>query len=355
VSTTGVIFSPIYYRHNPGRGHPESARRLRAIVRELKKSKLQGIENWRFVEPEKARLEDVELVHGIEYIESVENLCKSGGGPLDAEGDTVASPESSDVALYAVGGTLKAVNLVIREKFQNGFALVRPPGHHAGKNSARGFCIFNNVAIAAKYLLTEFKLKRILILDIDAHHGNGTQEIFYKTNKVLYTSLHEDPREFPRKGFVDEIGEGKGLGYNVNVPLPFETGDRIYLKAMNDIVKPIIKQYKPQFMLVSVGLDAHYADPVGNLSLSALCYQEVYETIFNAASEMCGGKLVLVLEGGYSLRFIGKLAVAAVAKMSRAVYSMEDKVRIPRKRINEQGEKVVKQVKQVQKAFWNVR
>ncbi len=354
MSTTAVIFSPVYYRHNPGRGHPESARRLRAIVRELKKSKLQGVGNWQFVKPEKARLKDVELVHGIEYIEFVENLCKSGGGLLDVEGDTVASPESYDVALYAVGGTLKAVNLVMKGRFQNAFALVRPPGHHAGKYSTCGFCIFNNIAIATEYLLREFDLKRILILDIDAHHGNGTQEIFYETNKVLYTSLHEDPREFPRKGFIDEIGEGEGLGYNVNVPLPFRTGDQIYLKAINEIVTPIIKQYKPQFILVSAGLDGHYADPVGSLSLSALCYQEVYETIFNVASEMCEGKLVLVLEGGYSLRFIGKLAVAAVAKMSGAIYNIEDKVPITKKRVKEQGEKVIKEVKRVQKAFWNV-
>jgi acetoin utilization deacetylase AcuC-like enzyme len=354
VSTTAVIFSPVYYRHNPGRGHPESARRLRAIVRELKKSKLQGVGNWRFVEPKKARLKDIRLVHGIEYIEFVENLCKSGGGPLDAEGDTVASPESFDVALYAVGGTLKAANLVRKGEFQNAFALVRPPGHHAGKYRAYGFCIFNNIAIAAKYLLNEFELKRILILDIDSHHGNGTQEIFYETNKVLYISLHEDPREFPRKGFIDEIGEGEGLGYNVNVPLPFRTGDWVYLKAMNEIVKPIIRQYKPHFMLVSVGLDGHYADPVGSLSLSALCYQKVFETIFNVASEMCEGKLVLVLEGGYSLKFIGKLVATAIAKMSGAIYSIEDKIPTTKTRVKEQGEKVIKKVKRVQKAFWNV-
>ena len=354
MSTTGVIFSPIYYRHNPGRGHPESARRLRAIVRELKKSKLQGIGNWQFVEPEKAQLKDVKLVHGIEYIEFVQNVCRSGGDLLDEEGDTVASPESFDVALYAVGGTLKAVDLVTEKKFQNTFALVRPPGHHAGKYYSRGFCIFNNIAIATKHLLRKFKLKRILILDIDTHHGNGTQEIFYETSKVLYISLHEDPREFPGKGFIDEIGEGEGLGYNVNVPLPFRTGDQIYLKAMDEIVTPIMKQYEPQFILVSAGLDWHYTDPVGSLSLSALCYQQVYETISNAASEMCEGKLVSVLEGGYSLKFVGKLAMTAIAEMSGAIYSVKDKVPIAKKRVKEQGEKVIKEVKQVQKDFWNI-
>jgi len=351
---TAVIFSPIYYRHNPGRGHPESARRLRAIVRELKKSKLHEVGNWQFVEPEKARLKDVKLVHGVEHIEFVENVCMLGGGILDVEGDTVASPESFEVALYAVGGTLKAVNLVMEERFQNAFALVRPPGHHAGKYCAYGFCIFNNIAIAAEYLLREFNLKRILILDIDAHHGNGTQEIFYETNKVLYISLHQDPRDFPGTGFINEIGEGEGLGYTVNIPLPFRTSDQIYLKATNEIVKLIIQQYKPQFILVSAGLDGHYTDPVASLSLSAICYQEVYETIVNLSSELCEGKLISVLEGGYSQNFVGKIAVAAVAKMSGAIYSTEDKIPATKKRVKEQGEKVIKKVKRVQNAFWNV-
>lgn len=354
MNRTAVVFSPVYYRHNPGRGHPESAKRLRTIVKELKKSRLRGVENWRFVKPEKARLEDVELVHGMEYIELVENVCRSGGGLLDVEGDTVASPESFEVALYAVGGTLKAVNLVMKEKFQNAFALVRPPGHHAGKYRACGFCIFNNVAIAAEHLLKKFRLKRVLILDIDAHHGNGTQENFYETSKVLYISLHQDPRDFPGTGFTDEIGEGEGLGYNVNIPLPFRTNDQIYLKAINEVVKPIIRQYKPQFMLVSAGLDGHYMDPVASLSLSALCYQEVYETIVNLASEICEGKLVLVLEGGYSLNFVGKIAAVAVAKMSGAFYSVADKVPATKERTREQGEKVIKEVKRVQKAFWNI-
>jgi acetoin utilization deacetylase AcuC-like enzyme len=353
MSTTGVVFSPIYYRHNPGKRHPESARRLRAIVSELKK-KLQGVKNWRFVEPEKARLEDVRLVHSIKYIEFIENICSSGGDILDVEGDTVASPESFEVALYAVGGTLKAVNLVMEEEIQNAFALVRPPGHHAGKYRASGFCIFNNIAVAARHLLKDFKLERIVILDIDAHHGNGTQDIFYGTNKVLYIGLHEDPREFPRKGFVDEIGEGEGLGFNVNIPLPFGTGDQIYLEAIREIVEPMIRQYKPQFTLLSAGFDGHYSDPVGNLSLSTLCYQEVYETIICLTSELCEGKFVSVLEGGYSRNFVGKMAVAAIAKMSKTPYSAKDNVPIAKRRIKKQGEKLIEEVKRIQKDFWKI-
>jgi acetoin utilization deacetylase AcuC-like enzyme len=353
MSKTAIIFSPKYYQHNPGRDHPESAKRLAAIVNELKRGSLSRSQNWQFVAPEKARIEDVELVHDIEYIKFVETFCRSGGGLLDLE-DTVASPESFGVALYAVGGTLKAVNLVMEKKFDNAFALVRPPGHHAEKFGALGFCIFNNVAIAARYLLKKFNLQRILILDTDAHHGNGTQETFYETNKVLYISLHQDPRIFPGTGFIDEIGEGEGLGYNINIPFPFRTSDQIYLKAIREVAMPIIYQYKPQFILVSAGLDGHYTDPVGNLCLSALCYQEIYEIIVNLALEICGGRLVSVLEGGYSLKFVGKIAAAAIAKMTGAFYIVNDKAPVTSKRNRRQGEMIIKDVKEVQRVFWNI-
>ncbi|MEM3623508.1 MAG: histone deacetylase [Candidatus Bathyarchaeia archaeon] len=350
---TAVIFSPKYYQHNPGRSHPESARRLKAIVNELKKGQLSRSKNWQFVEPEKASIENVKLVHDIEYIRFIDAVCESGGGLLDSE-DTVASGKSFEVALYAVGGTLKAVNLVMEGKCENAFAVVRPPGHHAERFRAFGFCIFNNVSIAAKYLLKKFSLKRILILDIDAHHGNGTQEIFYGTDEVLYISLHQDPRIFPGTGFIDEIGEGKGLGYNVNVPLPFRTGDHVYLRAIREIVTPIIREYKPQFMLVSAGLDGHYADPIGNLSLSTLCYQEIYETTVNLASKLCRGKLVSVLEGGYNPKFVGKIAAAIVAKMSGSPYIINEKVLPTSKYHERKSEKIIREVKKVQRNFWHI-
>jgi acetoin utilization deacetylase AcuC-like enzyme len=353
MNKTAVIFSPKYYQHNPGRNHPESARRLKAIIKELRESPLSRSRNWQFVEPEKATIEHIKLIHGTEYIRFIENICKSGGSLLDSE-DTVASPKSFDVALYAAGGTLKAVNLVMEGKYENAFALVRPPGHHAEKFWAFGFCIFNNVAIAAKYLLKNFSLKRILILDIDAHHGNGTQESFYQTDEVLYISLHQDPLLFPGTGFIDEIGEGKGLGFNVNISFPFRTSDSIYLKAMKEIVEPIIEEYKPQFVLVSAGLDGHYADPIGNLSLSILCYQEIFETIVNLAWKICQGRLVSVLEGGYSLKFVGKIAATAIAKMSKTFYNVNDKAPPPKKKIEREGEKIIKEVKRVQKNFWHI-
>jgi acetoin utilization deacetylase AcuC-like enzyme len=353
MSKTAVIFSPIYFQHNPGRNHPESAKRLGVIVNELKRGKLSKSRNWQFIEPEKASINDVKLAHDLDYIRFIESFCNSGGGLLDLE-DTVVSSKSFEVALYAVGGALKAVKLVMERRFENAFALVRPPGHHAEKFQAMGFCIFNNVAIAANHLIKQYGMKRILILDIDAHHGNGTQKTFYRTNKVLYISLHEDPRFFPGTGFVDELGEGAGLGYNINVPLPFQTNDSIYLKAMREIVTPIVRQYKPQFILMSAGLDGHYTDPVGNLSLSVLCYEKIYGIMMNLASEICRGMLVSVLEGGYSLSFVGKIAATAIAKMSGAKYVLNDKIPTSSRRVRLLGERNVKKAKKVFRAFWDV-
>ena len=350
---TAVIFSPKFYQHNPGKTHPESAKRLKAIVNELCNSSLSKSKQWQFVSPEKAAIENVELVHDRNYINFIETVCRSGGGVLDS-GDTVASLRSFDVALYAVGGTIKAVNLVMKKEYENAFALVRPPGHHAEKFRAYGFCIFNNVAIATKYLLKKYKLKRVAILDIDSHHGNGTQEIFYETNKVLYISLHENPKIFPKTGFIGEIGEADGLGYNVNIPLPFKTGDQIYLKAMQEIAIPIMHQYKPQFILVSAGLDGHYTDPVGSLSLSALCYKRVYGLIVKLASKTCNERLVSVLEGGYSRRFIGKIAATAIGEMSYSNYEVNDKVPLIDNHIIQKGKKILEKVTKVQSNFWDL-
>jgi acetoin utilization deacetylase AcuC-like enzyme len=350
---TAVLFSPEYYKHSPGRGHPESARRLSVIVNELKRGQLSKSREWQFVKPDKARIEDVALVHDTEYIRYVRTLCRSGGGLLDS-GDTVVSPESFETAIYAVGGALNAVRLVMQREFRNSFALVRPPGHHAARFYGFGFCIFNNVAIAAKYLLQDFQLERILILDIDSHHGNGTQETFYGTNKVLYISLHENPRDFPGTGFVKEVGKGRGRGYTINIPLPFRTVDKTYLKAWREVAMPIAHQYKPQFILVSAGLDCHYADPVGHLSLSAVCYDKIFQSIASLAAQVCSGRLTSVLEGGYGFEFIGRIAAAAVARMSCCRYQVVDNIPTLKPSVKYRGEDIIKEVKKVQKSFWSL-
>jgi acetoin utilization deacetylase AcuC-like enzyme len=350
---TAVIFSPEYYKHDPGKDHPESAKRLSAIVKELKQGQLSRSRNWQFVKPDTAGVEEVRSVHKTKYIDHVRALCKSGGGLLDS-GDTVVSPETYETALLAAGGALKAASLVIQRDYENSFALVRPPGHHASESSGLGFCVFNNVAIAAKHLLRKYGLERILILDIDSHHGNGTQQVFFQTDRVLYVSLHEDPRGFPGTGFIKEVGEDLGRGYTVNIPLPLKTGDQIYLQAWKEIVTPISLQYKPQLILVSAGLDCHYADPVGQLALSAFCYDEIFLSITSLASRLCEGRLSLILEGGYGLKFVGRIASAAIARLSQAKYQLDDEVPMVPQRLADKGEKVIKQVKEVQKSYWNL-
>jgi acetoin utilization deacetylase AcuC-like enzyme len=354
MTNTAVVYSPKYLRHKTGTRHPESPSRLRVIMRELNKIGILENERCSLIEPEIARIKELKLIHDTNYIQQIKQFCSCGGGMLDRE-DTVVSPESYDVARFAAGGTVKAVDLVMTGKFRNAFAFVRPPGHHAGPDYPMGFCVFNNIAVAAAHLLEKFSLDRVLILDIDAHHGNGTQEIFYRSNKVLYVSLQEDPIEFPLTGFADEVGEGEGLGYTVNIPLPYGTGDRIYLKAFNEIAVPIINQYKPQFILVSTGFDAHYTDPIGNLSLSAFSYAKIFDAILESATKFCQGKLVAALEGGYSMRFLGKMACAVTAKMAEIPYSIKDKHHCATVKVRKKGEKTVKQVKEIQSSFWNIK
>jgi len=322
-------------------------------MRELNKSGILENERCTLVEPEIASINDLQLVHDSDYIQRIRQFCSCGGGLLD-QGDTVVSSESYEVARLAAGGTVKAADLVMAGKFRNAFAFIRPPGHHAGPGYPMGFCVFNNVAVAASHLLEKFSLDRVLILDIDAHHGNGTQEIFYRSNRVLYVSLHEDPTEFPLTGFADEVGEDEGLGYTVNIPLPYGTDNRIYLRAFNEIAAPIINQYKPQFILVSTGFDNHYTDPVGNLSLSALSYVKIFDSILESASKFCQGKLVAVLEGGYSLRFLGKMACAVTAQMAEISYSIRDKHHAAVIKVRRKGEKTINRIKKLQSSFWNI-
>jgi acetoin utilization deacetylase AcuC-like enzyme len=354
MAKAAVIYTEKYLDHDPGRGHPESANRLKVIMEGLNRSGILETEECSLLEPKPATTEDIELVHKPDYVKLIERYSASGGGLLDM-GDTVVSPKSYETAILAAGGAIKATDLVMTREFHNAFALVRPPGHHAGPYYALGFCLFNNVAVAAAHLIRHFGLERVVILDIDAHHGNGTQEIFYDTYKVLYVSLHQDPTGFPGTGFVDEVGEGEGLGYTVNVPLPFRVDDEIYLRAFNQIVIPIIQQYKPQFILASAGFDGHYTDPVASLSLSASGCLKTFEKALNLASQLCGGKFVAVLEGGYSLNFLGKMVTAAVAKMAGFPYEIQDRGPVATPKVRKWAEKIIEEAKGVQSSFWNLQ
>jgi acetoin utilization deacetylase AcuC-like enzyme len=352
MTKTAVVYTPKYLDHNPGPRHPESAKRLKVIMEALNSRHIIDGDKCRLFEPDPARVQDVELVHHPDYIKLVNRVCSSGGGLLDM-GDTEVSPESFEVALYAVGGGLKAVDLVLAKKVENAFAFVRPPGHHAGPYTASGFCIFNNIAITAKYLLRNFKFERILILDVDAHHGNGTQEVFYDTDKVLFISLHQDPRGFPGTGFVDEIGEKDGLGYKVNFPFPFKTGDTLYERAFVEVITPIVEQYKPQFVLVSTGFDGHYSDTVAGLALTVNGYMKTFQHILDYA-KLCEGKLAVLLEGGYNLNIIGKIASGAVAKMAGISLSFPAESPPVDERVEKEAEKVIEEVRSIHSPYWKL-
>jgi len=350
---TAIVYSPKYLNHDTGPDHPETPNRLRVVIEELNRSGLLKTRRCSILNPKLAKLKDLELVHEPDYIELVQRCCAIGGGVLDL-GDTVVGTESCKVAFLAVGGVLDAVNLVAGGKARNAFAMVRPPGHHSGPYYALGFCLFNNVAVAAAHLLHRLGFNRVLILDIDAHHGNGTQEIFYDTSKVLYVSLHQDPRGFPGTGFMDETGEGEGLGYTVNVPFPLRVDDWLYHQGFDQIAIPIIQQYKPQFILVSAGFDGHYTDPVGGLSLSMLGYSQVFSKILNLASRLCQGRLVVALEGGYSLNFLGKIVASAIARMAGIPYRVRDNGPVAHPRIRKNAEQIISNVRRIQSSFWQL-
>jgi acetoin utilization deacetylase AcuC-like enzyme len=251
--------------------------------------------------PRPALLEELEMVHAPEYISYVKSKAENGGGWLDP--DTVISPKSYEAALYAAGGVMAAVEAVMKREVDNAFALIRPPGHHAIRDGAMGFCIFNNVAIAARFALSKFKLNRVLIADFDVHHGNGTQDAFYADPKVLYFSTHQYPF-YPGTGWMDETGAGEGEGTTVNFPLAAGWGDEECLRAFNEVLVPVARRFQPQLILVSAGFDAHWADQLAMMRVSVTGFAQMAMMLKELAAELCQGRLVFTLEGGYNLRVV---------------------------------------------------
>jgi acetoin utilization deacetylase AcuC-like enzyme len=294
--STAYVYDPIYLEHNAPLGHPESKERLVRIMGLLEK---QGVlERLVAVEATPVSLELLARNHSQRYIDTVRQVAERGGDHLDL--DTYTSPHSYEVALMAAGGLVNAVEAVLEGKVDNAFALVRPPGHHAVKARGMGFCLFNNVAVAARYALEEKGLERVLIVDFDVHHGNGTQEAFYDESCVLYFSTHQYPH-YPGTGHWREIGRGEGEGYTANVPLPGGVGDKGYGYIFDEFLYPLAARYRPQLILVSAGYDAHWADPLAAMQLSLTGYATLTRTLKTLADQLCQGRLVFTLEGGYEL------------------------------------------------------
>ncbi|MDP2718324.1 MAG: histone deacetylase [Dehalococcoidia bacterium] len=310
---TGLIYSPIYLEHDTG-SHPENAKRLEAVMAYLKK---MGVLNRIGVfPPRKATVDEVALVHTKEYITSIENKAINGGGWLDM--DTFLSPASFDVAMYAVGGVLTGIEKVMAGELSSAFALVRPPGHHAGISKASGFCIFNNVAVAARYALKEYKLQRVMIVDFDVHHGNGTSDIFYSDPAVLYFSTHQYPF-YPGTGSISETGSGEATGNTVNIPLPAMSGDSIYNRVFEEILVPIGRRFRPQLILVSAGYDGHREDYLATMRLTVDGFVRMTATIKQLAGELCGDRMVFALEGGYATESLSECIKATLETMNGEV------------------------------------
>ncbi len=289
-----LIYDPIYLEHQTG-AHVENPQRLITTMSLLEQTGLK--DKLLLLPPRPASIEELSLVHAKEYISYVQNCAQKGGGWLDP--DTVISPASYEVALYAAGGVLQAVEVVMTNQADSAFALIRPPGHHATCWQAMGFCLFNNVAVAAKFALANFdNIKRILIVDFDVHHGNGTQDTFYADPSVLYFSTHQYPL-YPGTGRIDEIGSGDGEGTTVNVPLLAGWGDDEYLQVFQEVLVPVAERYEPQLILVSAGYDAHWADTISLMQVSVTGFAGMVRVLKKLATKLCLGRLVFALEGGY--------------------------------------------------------
>jgi acetoin utilization deacetylase AcuC-like enzyme len=290
-----ITSDPLFEQHETGR-HPESPARLKAVRSRLTDSRIRELGRPGSIR--RATLDEVARVHERDYIARLEKTASQGGGRLDA--DTVMSPRSFDVAMTAAGTAIASVDEVLAGNAERALALFRPPGHHALAGEAMGFCLLNNVAIAAAHARAEHRLDRILIVDWDVHHGNGTQDIFYRDSQVSFFSAHRYPF-YPGTGATDETGSGPGLGATWNLPVEFGTPRQRYLKAFESMLNDAAAKSRPQLILLSAGFDAHEEDPVGNLGLQSANFADLTRMVCAAADAHCGGKIVSLLEGGYNV------------------------------------------------------
>jgi acetoin utilization deacetylase AcuC-like enzyme len=357
MNAVAIVRDPVYRRHSNGPMHPEGPDRLVTIDRMIDEFPLK--DHLADIPPRDAAFEELAWIHEPLYIQRIEQTRDSSFTVLDP--DTSANADSYDAAVRAAGGTMAAAEAVISGRYPAAFAFVRPPGHHAEAGQARGFCLFNNIAIAAMYAIQRHGLKRVLIVDWDVHHGNGTMHSFYESERVLYFSIHQYPH-YPGTGRIDAIGRGEGLGYTVNVPLPGGQGDGDYLYVFRQLLIPLARAYAPQLILVSAGFDTHRNDPLAGMGMTSNAYGRMTSVIQQLAEECCPGRLAFTLEGGYDRTALSEGVAAVLSSLIQGPAGDHKTVGVGEKEpsrdrsadVEVETRRVVEEVRRALSPYWKV-
>jgi len=344
MAKTGIVKDTRYLDHIAEYPHVESPKRLTEVYAVLEKGDLSG--KLMEVAPRMATHSELEWIHTTAYINQISSTKERPLTVLDP--DTYASSLTYDTAKLAVGGVFSILDSLFKGDISNGFALIRPPGHHAEADRAMGFCIFNNIALGAKYAMHIYGAKKALIVDWDLHHGNGTQNAFYKDPNVLYFSTHQFPY-YPGSGNYNEVGEGEAKGYTVNVPLSPGQDDKVYMQIFRTVLSPIALSFKPDIILVSAGFDVYFDDPLGGMRVTPKGLALITKILLDLAGKLCDGKILFVLEGGYNLKGLQECIVAVLKEMSgESILKEDDFSQGKEDPINPHIEKVIK----IQRQFW---
>ena len=350
MSDVVIFYDPIFEDHETGYGHPERPERLPAALEMMRETGL--IPQVEVVTPRPTSPEIISMVHTEDYVEKVRKMAEVGGGHLDM--DTTLSSDSYAAALKAAGALVDSVEGSMGGKFKRAFCLVRPPGHHALPSRGMGFCLFNNVAIAAQYALENSGVEKVMIVDWDAHHGNGTQDIFYRDNRVLYVSLHQYPH-YPGTGWVTEIGTSLGEGLTVNVPFPAGTGEEQYLEAFDRLILPLGRKFGPDLLMISAGYDGHHRDLLCSMKLVAGSYAKMTRRLMELAEGLCEGRVVATLEGGYNLQGQARSIARTVAEFAGInLDRMPDEEDPEPSTYVEKAKTVIQEATDLHKPFWKL-
>ena len=347
MAKTGIVKHPLYLEHKTGIMHPENPYRLESIYTMLESRDFGG--GLLNVCPRFARLEELLSVHAPNYVDRVLDSAEKAQVRFDP--DTVTSPKTYKAAWLAAGGVMEAIRSVLQGEVRNAFALIRPPGHHALRDRAMGFCIFNNLAIGARYALSAHGLERVLILDWDLHHGNGIQDIFYEDPQVLYVSIHRFPY-FPWTGGVEEVGKGEGEGFNVNIPLEMGCSDPDYGNLIRHLLFPIAKQFKPELILVAAGFDIHHGDPLRSMSVTEQGFARMSRLLMELAGELCHKRLVLALEGGYNSEALRDSVAMVLYELIGRSAIRNDEMRLVEDAQIHSMTPVIERVREALKPYW---